>query len=204
MAGRTKALLWVLGGASGAAVAYWLLRASRRDAWNFQAPLRMTYVTGGWWDARPDGRRHQGVDFRAAVGTPVYAVGDGVVTRADSANDSTAGKWVGILHAYGLTSRYMHLDTVEVKKGQRVKQGDRIGTTGATGIQNSTPHLHFDFKLLSGELARYANRFGKPSTGWGSEDDNGFGVPAEPLVPSSGYNDRVLAQAREHAIKIYG
>jgi len=89
---------------------------------------------------------HCGVDFKAPVGTPVYAVQDGLVLIAERNEvvGGDAGRYVKLEHAGGLArSWYIHLDAVSVDKGQKVFAGQQVGTVGVTGVKNSPPHLHF-------------------------------------------------------------
>lgn len=85
---------------------------------------------------------HFGMDFTAPRGTPVYATGDGVVTRADN-SASGYGKHIRIDHGYGYVSLYAHLYKYNVRKNQRVKRGDLIGYVGSTG-RSEAPHLHYE------------------------------------------------------------
>ncbi|PKV52934.1 peptidase M23-like protein [Aquimarina sp. MAR_2010_214] len=85
---------------------------------------------------------HYGMDFSANTGTPVYASGNGVVTRAD-ANSSGYGKHIRIDHGFNYVSLYAHLNKYNVKKGQKVKRGDVIGFVGSTG-RSVAPHLHYE------------------------------------------------------------
>ena len=85
---------------------------------------------------------HNGMDFTAPQGTPVYAAGDGVVTRADDAS-SGYGKHIRIDHGYGYVSLYAHLHNYNAKAGQKVKRGDIIGFVGSTG-RSQAPHLHYE------------------------------------------------------------
>ncbi|MFC4720703.1 M23 family metallopeptidase [Geojedonia litorea] len=85
---------------------------------------------------------HYGMDFTAPRGTPVYATGDGVVTRAD--NRATGyGNHIRIDHGYGYESLYAHLYKYNVRDNQRVKRGDLIGFIGSTG-RSEAPHLHYE------------------------------------------------------------
>ena len=86
---------------------------------------------------------HSGADYKAATGTPVLAVGPGRV--AFVGNHFFSGKAVYVDHGDGLTSMSIHLSRIDVKKGQEVKTGDRLGLSGATG-RVSGPHLHFGLK----------------------------------------------------------
>ncbi len=85
---------------------------------------------------------HYGMDFSAPTGTPIYASGNGVVTRAD-ANSSGYGNHVRIDHGFNYVSLYAHLSKYNVKKGQKVKRGDIIGYVGSTG-RSVAPHLHYE------------------------------------------------------------
>ncbi len=87
-------------------------------------------------------KMHWGMDFTAPRGTPVYASGDGEVTRADN-RASGYGKHVRIEHGYGYMSLYAHLSRYNVKPGQKVKRGDLIGFVGSTG-RSEAPHLHYE------------------------------------------------------------
>ena len=85
---------------------------------------------------------HFGMDFTAPRGTPVYASGDGVVTRADN-TASGYGKHIRIDHGYGYVSLYAHLYKYNIRVNQRVKRGDLIGFVGSTG-RSEAPHLHYE------------------------------------------------------------
>jgi murein DD-endopeptidase MepM/ murein hydrolase activator NlpD len=87
-------------------------------------------------------KMHWGMDFSAPKGTPIYASGDGKVTRADN-NSSGYGKHVRIEHGYGYMSLYGHMSQYNVKVGQKVKRGDIIGFVGSTG-RSEGPHVHYE------------------------------------------------------------
>jgi murein DD-endopeptidase MepM/ murein hydrolase activator NlpD len=87
-------------------------------------------------------KKHWGMDFTAPRGTPVYATGDGKVTRVD-ASAAGYGKHIRIEHGYGYLSLYAHLCKYNVHKGQKVKRGDLIGFVGSTG-RSEAPHLHYE------------------------------------------------------------
>lgn len=86
-------------------------------------------------------RPHNGVDVAADTGTPVTAAAKGVVALTHTGM-FFGGKTVMIDHGHGLTSVYIHLDTVNVKQGQEVEAGAMIGTVGQTG-RATGPHLHW-------------------------------------------------------------
>lgn len=85
---------------------------------------------------------HYGMDFSSPRGTPIYATGDGVVTRAD-ANATGYGNHIVIDHGYGYESLYGHLYKYNVKPRQKVQRGDLIGFVGSTG-RSEGPHLHYE------------------------------------------------------------
>lgn len=88
-------------------------------------------------------KMHWGMDFTAPTGTPIYATGDGVVTRGKGERTSGYGLNVVIDHGYGYKTLYGHMSKVEAAKGQRVKRGDIIGYVGSTG-RSTAPHLHYE------------------------------------------------------------
>jgi hypothetical protein len=83
---------------------------------------------------------HKGMDFRAATGTPVRAGNSGVVVLARPLYYE--GNCVAIDHGLGLYTISMHLSRIDVKEGERVAVGDRLGLSGATG-RVTGPHLHW-------------------------------------------------------------
>jgi murein DD-endopeptidase MepM/ murein hydrolase activator NlpD len=87
-------------------------------------------------------KMHWGMDFTAPKGIPIYATGDGKVTRADN-NSSGYGKHIRIEHGYGYMSLYGHLSKYNVRRGQKVQRGDVIGFVGSTG-RSEAPHLHYE------------------------------------------------------------
>lgn len=84
--------------------------------------------------------RHGGVDFACDKGTPVLASNSGKVMFAQ--NIALTGNTVMIEHGLGLKTWYYHMDSIDVKEGDMVKQGQQIGTVGETGFATG-PHLHF-------------------------------------------------------------
>lgn len=92
---------------------------------------------------------HGGADYRSPTGTPVLAAEGGLVVLA--ANHFFAGRNVFVDHGGGLLSMYMHLSRLDVKTGQRVAKGDRLGLTGATG-RVTGPHLHFGLRWLGAKV----------------------------------------------------
>lgn len=86
-------------------------------------------------------RMHRGVDFAAPRGTPIYAAGHGTVLRAN--RFGSFGNYIRIRHASGYETAYAHLNRIRVRKGQKVRQGQVIGTVGTTG-RSTGPHLHYE------------------------------------------------------------
>ncbi|MCV2486531.1 MULTISPECIES: M23 family metallopeptidase [Flavobacterium] len=87
-------------------------------------------------------KMHNGMDFTANTGAPIYATGDGVVERADN-TASGYGNHIVIRHGFGYESLYAHLSKYNCHPGQRVKRGDVIGFVGSTG-RSEGPHCHYE------------------------------------------------------------
>lgn len=85
---------------------------------------------------------HEGVDFAAPRGTPIYATGSGVVKLAKRSLRGY-GNQVEIDHGYGFITKYCHMQDFKVKTGQKVMRGQCIGYVGSTGTSTS-PHLHYE------------------------------------------------------------
>ncbi|MFN3513272.1 MAG: peptidoglycan DD-metalloendopeptidase family protein [Phenylobacterium sp.] len=88
-------------------------------------------------------RMHQGIDFGAGAGTPIFAAGDGVVVEARRWGGY--GNWVRIRHAGGFETGYAHTSRFAkgIRAGQAVKQGQVIAYVGSTGASTG-PHLHYE------------------------------------------------------------
>jgi murein DD-endopeptidase MepM/ murein hydrolase activator NlpD len=87
-------------------------------------------------------KMHWGMDFTAPKGTSVYATGDGVVVKVITKRWGY-GKHIIIRHGYGYTTKYAHLSSFKVRRGQQVKRGQVIGLVGSTG-KSTAPHLHYE------------------------------------------------------------
>jgi murein DD-endopeptidase MepM/ murein hydrolase activator NlpD len=113
-----------------------------------RAPLKFKYITSTFGNRyHPILKRwrdHKGIDYAADAGTPVRAIGAGVVVRAGVA--SGYGNLIEIRHANGFSSRYGHLRAFArgIHAGRRVDVGETIGYVGMTGLATG-PHLHFEF-----------------------------------------------------------
>lgn len=87
---------------------------------------------------------HNGMDFSANIGTPVYATGDGVIKKAGW--QSGYGKIIVVSHGFGYETWYAHLNKYNVRVGQKVVRGEVIGEVGNTG-KSTGPHLHYEVHL---------------------------------------------------------
>jgi murein DD-endopeptidase MepM/ murein hydrolase activator NlpD len=105
-------------------------------------------------------RKHPGIDFAAKPGTPIYAAADGVVKLAKF--NGGYGNCVFIDHLYGFESRYGHMQKLLVRRGQKVKRGDKIGLVGKTGVATA-PHLHFEVHYKGKEVDPRHYFFDDPS-----------------------------------------
>jgi murein DD-endopeptidase MepM/ murein hydrolase activator NlpD len=84
---------------------------------------------------------HKGIDIAATIGTVVYAPGDGVVRFAG--RYGSFGKYLSIVHGYGIVTKFAHNEELLVKAGDRVKMGDPIAKVGASGRSRGM-HLHYE------------------------------------------------------------
>ena len=115
------------------------------------SPVDFRYITSGFSFSRFHPilglfRKHEGVDYAAAAGSPVEAAGDGTVTVAGRAGDY--GNLVEIRHRDGIVTRYGHLSSIGlgIRPGLHVAQGEQIGRVGMTGLATG-PHLHYEFRV---------------------------------------------------------
>jgi murein DD-endopeptidase MepM/ murein hydrolase activator NlpD len=156
-AGRVLSAEFVNGGRSHHAM--WFTGPDGRGAWYDKAglskrksflasPMEFSRVTSGFamrmHPLLQTWRQHKGVDYAAPKGTPVRSVGDGVVDFAGWRNGY--GNVVEVLHREQRSTVYAHLSRIDVRKGQRIDQGQHLGAVGATGWATG-PHLHFEFRI---------------------------------------------------------
>jgi murein DD-endopeptidase MepM/ murein hydrolase activator NlpD len=87
---------------------------------------------------------HSGIDIPNPIGTPIHAPGDGVVDFAGESNGN--GTALILDHGQGITTLYAHLSATHVKKGDRVRRGERIAAVGNTG-NSTSPHLHYEVRV---------------------------------------------------------
>lgn len=88
-------------------------------------------------------RPHNGTDLAVPSGTTIVSTGDGVIKRV--VRHKYAGLYIEVDHGNSYTTRYLHLSKALVKKGQRVKRGEKIALSGNTG-RTTGPHLHFELR----------------------------------------------------------
>ncbi len=108
------------------------------------------------------GNGHNGVDFRAAIGTPVMASKEGLVAGMGDTDQFCSGvsygKWILIKHPGNLSTLYAHLSIIKVSAGQQVETGQLIGYSGDTGYATG-PHLHFGVFASEGvEIKSYKSK----------------------------------------------
>src|SRR6056297_1175412 len=116
-----------------------------------RAPINFTRVSSNFNPRRlhPVTRRmrpHNGTDYAAPTGTPVWAAGDGTVLEAGYTRPN--GNYIFLKHGNHIVTRYLHLSKKLVGRGDRVRQGQSIGLVGSTGLATG-PHLHYEF-LVNG------------------------------------------------------
>jgi murein DD-endopeptidase MepM/ murein hydrolase activator NlpD len=125
-------------------------RSSTSDGWRqtfvWPASGRISGVFGSQriYAGEP-GAPHSGVDVAGPVGAPVIAPADGVVILAAASPFTLEGNLLMIDHGMGLNSAFLHLSRIDVKLGDVVKQGQRVGAIGQTG-RATGPHLHWGMK----------------------------------------------------------
>lgn len=159
---RSGDLLYVgltLAGQGGQKVRYWRYRMKNGQVAYFdergrgvkkslmRTPIDGARLTSGFGMRRHPilgySKMHQGVDFAAPYGTPIYAAGDGVITVAK--RKGGYGKYIQIRHHKGYSTAYAHMKGYArgMRPGKRVRQGQVIGYVGSTG-RSTGPHLHYE------------------------------------------------------------
>jgi len=143
---KTYQAVW-FAGADGRG-AYYSPDGSSRQRSFLASPMEFSRITSGFamriHPLLQRSRAHLGVDYGAPIGTPVRSVGEGVVEFAGSQNGY--GNVVQIDHGKDRSTLYAHLSRIDVRKGQRIEQGQRVGAVGMTGWTTG-PHLHFEFRV---------------------------------------------------------
>ena len=143
--GKTHQAIWFESGGKGS---YFDPSGRSRKRAFLASPMEFSRVTSGFamrmHPILQRMRAHLGVDYAAPTGTPVRVVGEGVVDFAGWQNGY--GNVVHVRHGADRVTVYAHLSRIDVRKGQRVEQGQHIGAVGATGWATG-PHLHFEFRV---------------------------------------------------------
>lgn len=116
------------------------------------------YVSSTFGYREFDDSFHNGTDYAADFGTPVYSAADGVVTFAGE-DDTGFGNYVQIDHGNGFVTGYAHLSSIAVRPGDTVRQGDQVGSVGSTGYSTGN-HLHL--------LVKYSGEYTDPQAIFGS------------------------------------
>jgi murein DD-endopeptidase MepM/ murein hydrolase activator NlpD len=144
-AGRTLEAMWFQ--EAGRAGGYFDLQGRSRERTYLASPMEVSRITSGFamrmHPIMNTWRAHKGVDYGAPTGAPVRSIGEGKVDFAGRMNGY--GNVVEIDHGRGATTLYAHLSRIDVRLGQAVERGQRIGAVGATGWATG-PHLHFEFR----------------------------------------------------------
>ena len=120
----------------------------------FDLPVTSTRRTSFFGDRRlfkyqtgkSDTSEHYGIDFGVPTGTEVFSACDGIVVMAE--DRYSTGVTVIVEAAPGLYSLFYHLDSYQVKEGQRVSKGQLLAYSGQTGLATG-PHLHWEIRLYS-------------------------------------------------------
>ena len=144
--GKTHQAVW-FAGANGRGGYFGPDGTSKRRTF-LASPMEFSRMTSGFamrfHPILKTWRAHLGVDYAAPTGTPVRTVGDGTVSFAGWQNGY--GNVIQVDHGGDRKTLYAHLSRIDVRKGQRVEQGQHIGAVGSTGWSTG-PHLHFEFHV---------------------------------------------------------
>jgi murein DD-endopeptidase MepM/ murein hydrolase activator NlpD len=145
--GKTHEAVWYETGENGKGAYFDFSGRSMKRAF-LASPLEFSRVSSGFamrfHPILQKWRAHLGVDYAAPTGTAVRTVGDGVVTFAG--RQGGYGNVVEVKHRDNRSTLYAHLSRIDVRNGQAVEQGDRVGAVGSTGWSTG-PHLHFEFRV---------------------------------------------------------
>ena len=152
----------------------------------YQHPVPGAVMTSGYgmrW-----GSLHDGIDFGAPIGTPIYATKAGTVTFASTWDDGGFGMHTVVDHGGGITSGYAHQSRLAVGVGQKVQKGQNIGFVGNTG-QSTGPHLHFQLgRGSSGGKYQYTT------------DPAQFGIPGLRVGGIIGYDNTIANLHKDETV----
>lgn len=153
--GRTFSAIWFKDGSGKGA--YFDAQGQSKRRTFLTSPVEFSRVTSGFamrfHPILQTWRKHNGVDYGAPTGTPVRSVADGTVEFAGRQNGY--GNVVILRHGQQRSTLYGHLSRIDVRAGQRVEQGARVGAVGSTGWATG-PHLHFEY-LVNGQQQNPVN-----------------------------------------------
>ena len=146
-AGKSYEAVWFAGG-PGAKGGYFSLDGTSKQRSFLSSPMAFSRVTSGFamrfHPILKSWRAHKGIDYGAPSGTPIRSVGSGTVEFAGWQNGY--GNAVEVRHGSGKSTFYAHMSRIDVRKGQRIEQGQQVGAVGSTGWSTG-PHLHFEFRV---------------------------------------------------------
>ena len=145
-AGKTSQAVWFPAGTGKGA--YFALDGTSKQRSFLSSPMAFSRVTSGFamrfHPILKTWRQHKGIDYAAPKGTPIRSVGAGTIEFAGWQNGY--GNAVEIRHGNGRSTFYAHMSRIDVRKGQRIEQGQSVGAVGSTGWSTG-PHLHFEFRV---------------------------------------------------------
>lgn len=118
---------------------------------HYTRPCTTRKVRDDFHDHVRRGSKLPGLDYATPIGARCLAAGRGTVVTVDKNPKQTSGRYVVIQHPDGRRTYYLHLLTIKVKVGDRVKGGQRIALTGNSGTTTTGPHLHFSIKNRAGK-----------------------------------------------------
>lgn len=146
--GKTHQAMWFQDANGQGKGAYYTMDGQSLRRAFLASPMAFSRVTSGFkmrmHPILQTMRAHRGLDYGAPTGTPVRTVGNGVVEFAGTQNGF--GKVVFVRHGQQNVTVYAHLSRIDVRQGQAVDQGQKIGAVGSTGWATG-PHLHFEFRV---------------------------------------------------------
>lgn len=148
-----------------------------------KAPVEFKYISSGFTtglryvEAFNTSTGHRAIDYAAALGTPIRAVGNGTVVQ--SGWNGPYGNFVSIKHNGTYTTNYAHMSKIAASLGQKVKQGDIIGYVGSTGFSTG-PHLHYEM-VKNGVKINPLNEVQPPGTPIKEENKDRFFAKINPL-----------------------
>jgi murein DD-endopeptidase MepM/ murein hydrolase activator NlpD len=163
------------------------------DASGFRLPFQLgtsSTVEQGWNTTfSHNGKAAFAYDFAVPLGTPIVAAADGVVSYVHDGERGCGGvelfmkaNLLVIDHADGSSTQYAHLSTVGVKKGDAVRAGQVIGTSGDTGYSQCLPHLHFARQFQGGALTQSVPVYFQGYQGTQFRDGDVVTPPAAPCA----------------------